>query len=103
MTDWATFEPVDLGVALAATLRSLHPRQWEPAGFLKMLADRDAYDALLAGGDLAAIKATWDGRAGRVRQGPGEVPDLQVIGIPEDPRKSGWPMGWGFDYHSRSR
>ncbi len=61
VTDWATFEPVDLGIALAATLRSLHPRQWEPAGFLKMLADRDAYDALLSGGDLAAIKATWEG------------------------------------------
>ncbi len=59
VTDWAGFDPVDLGVALAVTLRSLHPRQWEPAGFLKMLADRDAYDALLSGGDLAAIKATW--------------------------------------------
>jgi hypothetical protein len=26
-----------------------------------MLADRDSYEALLAGGNLAAIKATWDG------------------------------------------
>jgi len=61
ITDWATFEPVDLGIALAITLRSLHPQKWEPAGFLKMLADRDAYEALQAGGDLAAIRATWDG------------------------------------------
>jgi uncharacterized protein YbbC (DUF1343 family)/CubicO group peptidase (beta-lactamase class C family) len=61
LTDWSTFEPVDLGVALAVTLRTLYPRQWEPAGFLKMLADRDAYEALMAGGDLAAIRSTWDG------------------------------------------
>ena len=26
-----------------------------------MLADRDAYEALMAGGDLAAIRSTWDG------------------------------------------
>ena len=61
ITDWSTFEPVDLGVSIAITLRSLYPRQWEPAGFLKMLADRDAYEALLAGGDLNAIRSTWDG------------------------------------------
>jgi uncharacterized protein YbbC (DUF1343 family)/CubicO group peptidase (beta-lactamase class C family) len=59
ITDWVTFDPVDLGVGLAVTLRTLYPRLWEPGGFLKMLADRDAYEALLAGGDLAAIRATW--------------------------------------------
>jgi uncharacterized protein YbbC (DUF1343 family) len=61
ITDWSTFEPVDLGIGLAVTLRSLYPRQWEPAGFLRMLADRDAYEALLAGGDIAAIRSTWEG------------------------------------------
>jgi len=61
LTDWATFEPVDLGIAMAVTLRKLYPRQWEPAGFLRMLADRDAHEALLNGGNLAAIKATWEG------------------------------------------
>ncbi len=61
VTDWSTFEPVDLGVALAVTLRSLHPGRWEPAGFLRMLADRDAFEALMAGGDLAAIRSTWGG------------------------------------------
>ncbi len=59
ITDWSTFEPVDLGVGLAVTLKSLYPRKWEPAGFLKMLADRDSYEALQAGGDLAAIRSTW--------------------------------------------
>ncbi len=61
IADWSTFDPVDLGVAMAATLRKLYPRRWEPAGFLRMLADRDAHEALLAGGDLAAIRATWGG------------------------------------------
>ena len=59
ITDWSDFDPVDLGITLAVTLRTLYPRLWEPAGFLKMLADRDAHDALLAGGNLATIKATW--------------------------------------------
>jgi uncharacterized protein YbbC (DUF1343 family)/CubicO group peptidase (beta-lactamase class C family) len=61
ITDWSTFEPVDLGISIAITLWSMYPKTWEPAGFLKMLADRDAFEAFLAGGDLAAIKATWDG------------------------------------------
>ena len=61
ITDWSTFDPVDLGIGLSVTLRSLYPSQWEPAGFLKMLADRDAYEALLAGGDIAAIRSTWEG------------------------------------------
>ena len=60
LTGWSTFEPVDLGIGLAVTLRSLYPRQWETAGFLKMLADRDAHEALLAGGDVAAIRSTWE-------------------------------------------
>ena len=60
ITDWSTFEPIELGLGLAVTLKKLYPRQWESAGFLKMLADRDAYEALLGGGDVAAIKATWD-------------------------------------------
>jgi uncharacterized protein YbbC (DUF1343 family)/CubicO group peptidase (beta-lactamase class C family) len=59
ITDWASFEPVDLGIGIAMTLKALYPRQWEPAGFLKMLADRDAYEALLAGADLNAIRGTW--------------------------------------------
>ena len=64
ITDWATFEPVDLGVSIAVALRSLYPEKWEPAGFLKMLADRDAHEALTSGKDLAAIKSTWTGELG---------------------------------------
>ena len=46
--------------------------EWEPAGFLKMLADREAYEALLAGRDVAAImepgSPSWrsSARSGRV-------------------------------------
>jgi len=61
VTDWGTFEPVDLGLSIAITLKSLYPRLWDSSGFLKMLADRDAYEALMAGADLAAIRTTWDG------------------------------------------
>ena len=61
VTEWTSFEPVDLGLTIAELLVSLDKSRWEPAGFLKMLADRDAYEALTTGGNLKAIKATWEG------------------------------------------
>ena len=59
MTDRARLEPVGVGIGLAVVLRKLYPRQWEPAGFLRMLADRPAYEALLAGDGVEAIRAQW--------------------------------------------
>ena len=57
--DWRTFEPLALGVGLAVVLHELYPKEWEPAGLLKLLADRATYDAVLAGRDVAAIVALW--------------------------------------------
>jgi uncharacterized protein YbbC (DUF1343 family)/CubicO group peptidase (beta-lactamase class C family) len=59
ITDWSRFNPLDLGLGLAVVLRRLYPEQWRPEGFLKMLADRAAYQALRDGQDIKAIRATW--------------------------------------------
>jgi uncharacterized protein YbbC (DUF1343 family)/CubicO group peptidase (beta-lactamase class C family) len=60
ITDWSRFDPIDLGIGLASTLRRLYPEAWKPEGFLKMLADRPAYQALIDGKSLSEIKAVWD-------------------------------------------
>ena len=38
--DWGAFEPLTLGIGLAAVLHELYPKDWEPAGLLKLLAHR---------------------------------------------------------------
>jgi uncharacterized protein YbbC (DUF1343 family) len=60
ITDWSRFEPLALGMALAVELRARYPGSWEPAGFLRLVAHRPTYEALLAGRDVAAITALWD-------------------------------------------
>jgi uncharacterized protein YbbC (DUF1343 family) len=59
ITDRSVFEPVGLGVALASTLRALYPRDWQPDGFLKMLADEAAYKAVLDGLGYNRVKEVW--------------------------------------------
>jgi len=66
--DWRAFEPLRLGVGLAVVLHELYPKQWEPAGLLKLLADRASYDALLEGRDVAAIVALWESELAEFRK-----------------------------------
>ena len=58
--DWRAFDPLTLGLGLAVVLHELYPKDWEPAGLLKLLADRATYDALMDGRDVAAIVALWE-------------------------------------------
>jgi uncharacterized protein YbbC (DUF1343 family)/CubicO group peptidase (beta-lactamase class C family) len=60
ITDWAAFDPLRLGLGLAATLRSLYREHWNPEGLLRMLADRASYEAILAGQGVAAVAALWE-------------------------------------------
>jgi uncharacterized protein YbbC (DUF1343 family) len=68
VTNWSEFDPIDAGVGMAVVLRRLYREEWQPAGFLRMLADREAYDRLLDGHDLATIRSTWRGELDRFRQ-----------------------------------
>lgn len=68
VTDWAKVEPIDVGIGLAVVLRRLYHDQWKPSGFLRLLADREAYQALLEGGGIAEIRSTWAGELARFRR-----------------------------------
>jgi uncharacterized protein YbbC (DUF1343 family) len=59
VTDWDRIEPLDLGIGIAVVLRARYRERWEPQGMLKLLADQDAYDAILAGKDLHGVRAVW--------------------------------------------
>lgn len=68
ITDWSRFEPISLGVGIAVTLRARYREHWEPAGFLKMLADRAAHQSLLDGRSVAEIGAVWESELNEFRQ-----------------------------------
>jgi uncharacterized protein YbbC (DUF1343 family)/CubicO group peptidase (beta-lactamase class C family) len=64
ITDWSRFEPLSLGMGLATTLRKLYREEWKPERLMTLLVDRETHDAILAGKDVAAIRALWlDGLA----------------------------------------
>jgi uncharacterized protein YbbC (DUF1343 family)/CubicO group peptidase (beta-lactamase class C family) len=60
IANWSQFEPIQLGVTLAVTLRALYPEEWKPEGLLRLLADRASYQDILAGKPVEAIMAGWD-------------------------------------------
>jgi uncharacterized protein YbbC (DUF1343 family) len=59
IADRSQFEPIDLGIGLALTLHRLYPEHWKPEGFLKMLADHPAYQAVLDGKTIDEVRQTW--------------------------------------------
>jgi uncharacterized protein YbbC (DUF1343 family)/CubicO group peptidase (beta-lactamase class C family) len=59
VTSWSEFEPVRLGITLAAQIRALYPKDWEPEGLLRLLCDRAAYQQILDGKPVDAIVAGW--------------------------------------------
>ncbi len=67
ITDWSKFESVDVGIGLAVTLRRLYHDRWQPAGLLRLLADRDAYQAILDRRGIAEVRATWEDQLAEFR------------------------------------
>ncbi len=59
VTSWAEFDPLRLGMTLAAQLRSQYPKDWQPEGLLRLLCDRATYQQVLAGKPVDAIMAGW--------------------------------------------
>jgi uncharacterized protein YbbC (DUF1343 family)/CubicO group peptidase (beta-lactamase class C family) len=60
ITDRAKFDPLRLGVTLAAQLRNQYPAQWHPEGLRRLLADSATYNNILARKPVAAIMAGWN-------------------------------------------
>ncbi len=59
ITDRSRFDPIDLGLGMAMTLRCLYPRTWQTEGFLKMLADRKTHEAIVRGATIQDAKAIY--------------------------------------------
>jgi len=55
ITDWEKFRSFDLGLAIAHSLRELHPHDWESERWMRLLGSRAVYDRVLSGDDTSAI------------------------------------------------
>lgn len=68
ITDWSRFEPLRLGLVLAATLRAQYEHQWKPDGVLKLLCDRASCEAIARGQAPAAVASLWAGELEEFRR-----------------------------------
>lgn len=59
ITDWESFDPIDLGITLAITLRRLYPDDWKLAALNRLMTNRAAFGAIVRGADLPGVRRTW--------------------------------------------
>ena len=61
VTDRNALDSVRVGFSLAAALHRLYPDAWEGGKFLTLLANRQAFEALMSGQSAVTIAAAWGG------------------------------------------
>jgi uncharacterized protein YbbC (DUF1343 family)/CubicO group peptidase (beta-lactamase class C family) len=59
ITDWDEFEPIELGIGLAVTLRRLYPDQWETKALNRLMTNAAATEAIIAGESVREVRRTW--------------------------------------------
>jgi len=59
VTDRSVLDAPEMGIELAVALRKLYPDQWKVELSLKLLANRETYDAVAQGGDPRSIAQSW--------------------------------------------
>lgn len=59
ITDQAKFEPVAVGMEIAATLRKLYPLDWQVKRADRLLINKEVFDAIVAGADREEIEALY--------------------------------------------
>ncbi len=55
VTDWEMFRSFEFGLIVARALRELHPDDWEPERWMRLMGNEDVYRRTLAGDDVADI------------------------------------------------
>jgi uncharacterized protein YbbC (DUF1343 family)/CubicO group peptidase (beta-lactamase class C family) len=55
VTEWNAFRSYQLGLVVAHALRKLHPDDWHPKSYMRLLCNKHVYDRLIAGDDVADI------------------------------------------------
>ena len=78
ITDRNGFDAPELGIELAAALHKLYAADFKIEKMQGLLVNQNAYDALAAGQDPRRIAQDWMDELAKVRQGQGEVSDLQM-------------------------
>ena len=68
ITDWNAFRSFDLGLTVASAMRELHPDDWEPERWMRLLGNKNVYDRLLKGDDVAEILADVDEDLAKFRE-----------------------------------
>jgi uncharacterized protein YbbC (DUF1343 family) len=67
VTDRDTLNAVQVGLALALTLRRLYRDDWQPAKFITLLANQQTFDGVLAGKADRELAAGWAGELDQFR------------------------------------
>ncbi|HET9836781.1 MAG TPA: exo-beta-N-acetylmuramidase NamZ domain-containing protein [Candidatus Angelobacter sp.] len=68
VTDRTVLDAPEMGIELAVALRKLYPEQWKHELLLKLLANREAYDAVGRGDDPRAIAQGWQEELGKFKE-----------------------------------
>jgi hypothetical protein len=55
-------------VTLAVTLRKLYPKEWQPEGLMRLMANKASYDDILARKSVSVIIARWNGELEQFRR-----------------------------------
>jgi uncharacterized protein YbbC (DUF1343 family) len=55
ITDWEEFRPFELGLVIAHSLRKLHPKEWEPERFMRLLGNKKVYQQVVDGVEVKEI------------------------------------------------
>jgi uncharacterized protein YbbC (DUF1343 family) len=55
ITDWQRFRSFELGLIIARALHDLHPHEWQPENWMRLLGNDEVYRRLLAGDEVADI------------------------------------------------
>jgi hypothetical protein len=59
VTDRGLLDSPELGIELASALNKLYPDNWKINTMLGLLANQDAFDALVRGDDPRSIAQAW--------------------------------------------
>jgi uncharacterized protein YbbC (DUF1343 family)/CubicO group peptidase (beta-lactamase class C family) len=68
VTDRTVLDAPEMGIELAVALRKLYPEQWKYELLLKLLANRESYEAVGRGDDPRAIAQSWQEELGKFKE-----------------------------------
>jgi uncharacterized protein YbbC (DUF1343 family) len=67
LDDWRRFEPLPVGLALARSLKSLYPKEWNSRRYQVLLGHPPTFAALERGASVAEMVGLWRADLARFR------------------------------------